>query len=122
MTDVAVLRVLASLALIIVTILALAWLARRTGWIQGKHQNRLKVVTSLRLGARSHISIIEVDNTQLVLGITPTQINVLHTLPESSACAAQASPETSSRPHDHQATAQASDALFATTRKSRRNF
>lgn len=84
MTEAALIRVVASLAFIVITILALAWLARRSGWLQGKSRNRLKVLSSLRLGARSHVTIIEVDNTQLVLGITPHQINLLHTLPESS--------------------------------------
>lgn len=85
MTEAALFRVLASLAFIVITILALAWLARRSGLLQGKSPNRLKVVSSLRLGARSHISIIEVDDTQLVLGITPTQINLLHTLSGAGA-------------------------------------
>lgn len=80
MAETELLRVLGSLTLVVIVILALAWFARRTGWAQGKPQHRLKILSSQRLGARSHITIVEVDNTQLVLGVTPTQINLLHTL------------------------------------------
>lgn len=89
MTEAALFRVLASLAFIVITLLALAWLARRSGWLQGKSPNRLKVISSLRLGTRSHITIIDVDGTQLVLGVTPSQINLLHTVPEADAQAAR---------------------------------
>lgn len=81
MTEAAALRVLASLTLIVIVILGLAWAARRTGWITAKSQHRLKVIGSQRLGTRSHITIVEIDGTQLVLGVTPNQINLLHTLP-----------------------------------------
>ncbi len=49
MTEAAVLRVVLSLTLIVIAILALAWLARRTGWIQGNAAHRLKVISSQRL-------------------------------------------------------------------------
>lgn len=97
MTEAAVIRVLASLALIIVVILALAWLARRSGWLQGKSQHRVRVISSQRLGARSHIAIVQVDDTELVLGVTPAQINVLHKIPASSSSTPSSGYDTSVR-------------------------
>ncbi len=81
MTEAAVLRVLASLALIIVVMLALAWLARRTGWLQGRPQHRMRILSTQRLGARAQITIVQVDDTELVLGVTPSQVNLLHKIP-----------------------------------------
>lgn len=98
MTEAAVLRVLGSLTLIVIAILAMAWFARRTGWVQGKSPHRLKIISSQRLSTRSHITIVQVDNTQLVLGVTPSQINLLHTLPAQDGT--PGSPDDTRSAHD----------------------
>lgn len=84
MTDAALLRVVASLVLVIVVMLVLIWLARRHGLVQQNRSDTIQVLGSRRLGPRSYISIVEVEDARLVLGITPTQINLLHTLPLES--------------------------------------
>lgn len=81
MTEAATLRILGSLAIIIISLLVLAWIARRTGWARRHAPHRLKIIGSQRLGTRSHIMIVQIDTTQLILGVTPSQINLLHTLP-----------------------------------------
>ncbi|HLR12074.1 MAG TPA: flagellar type III secretion system pore protein FliP [Burkholderiaceae bacterium] len=81
MTDAALLRVLASLALVIVVMVVLMWLARRHGLLQSNRSDAIRILSSRRLGARSYISIVAVEDARLVLGVTPTQINLLHTLP-----------------------------------------
>lgn len=81
MTEAALLRIVGSLTLVVIAILVMAWIARRTGLAQGKTHRSLKIISSQRLGTRSHITIVQIEDTHLVLGVTPTQINVLHTLP-----------------------------------------
>lgn len=81
MTDAAVLRLLASLVLIVVLILVGAWLTRRAGWLRGATQSPIKVLGSQSLGGRSHIAVVQVEDARLVVGITPQQISLLHTLP-----------------------------------------
>lgn len=83
MTEAALLRVVGSLTLVVIAILVLAWLARRTGLAQGRTRRPLKIISSQRLGVRSHITIVQIEKTQLVLGVTPTQISLLHTLAAS---------------------------------------
>lgn len=80
MSNVAILQALAGLAVVVTTMLILGWLARKHGWLQTNANNKIKLIASHRLGPRSHISIVDVENTRLVLGITPTQINLLHTV------------------------------------------
>ena len=67
---------------IIAFILIAAWMAKRFG-LAGKtaHARGLKVSASASLGPRERVVIIDVDDARLVLGVTASQINVLHKLP-----------------------------------------
>lgn len=76
-----VLQPILALLFILALILGGAWLARRAGLIRGRSQQDIKVVSSYSLGGRGFITIVEVENTRLVLGVTPQNISLLHTLP-----------------------------------------
>ena len=67
---------------IIAFILIVAWLAKRFG-LAGKtaHARGLKVSASTSLGPRERVEIVEVEDARLVLGVTASQITVLHKLP-----------------------------------------
>lgn len=67
---------------IIAFILIAAWLAKRFG-LAGKtaHARGLKVSASTSLGPRERVVIVEVEDARLVLGVTASQISVLHKLP-----------------------------------------
>ena len=67
---------------IIAFILIAAWLAKRFG-LAGKTAGTrgLKVSASTTLGPRERVVIVEVEDARLVLGVTASSINVLHTLP-----------------------------------------
>jgi flagellar protein FliO/FliZ len=67
---------------IIAFILIAAWLAKRFG-LAGKTAGArgLKVSASTTLGPRERVVIVEVDDARLVLGVTASNINVLHKLP-----------------------------------------
>lgn len=70
-----------ALTLIIALILAVAWLSRRSGILPpAGHRGALKVVDSKSLGSRERVVVVEVEKQWLVLGVTPGQINHLHTL------------------------------------------
>ena len=81
MTEAALLRLVFSLVLIVLLLLALAWVARRSKWLRGTSQSGLKVLAMQNLGSRSALAIIEVQDARLVVGITAQQISLLHTLP-----------------------------------------
>ncbi|MCF8580733.1 flagellar type III secretion system protein FliO [Enterobacter ludwigii] len=67
---------------IIAFILIAAWLAKRVG-LAGKTAGArgLKVCASTTLGPRERVVIVDVEDARLVLGVTASNINVLHKLP-----------------------------------------
>ncbi|MFA5598703.1 MAG: flagellar biosynthetic protein FliO [Pusillimonas sp.] len=87
-----VLQPIVALLFILALILGGAWLARRTGLIRGRSQSNIKVVSSYSLGGRGFITVVEVEQTRLVLGVTPQNITVLHHLPPHA--------QSASVPHD----------------------
>jgi flagellar protein FliO/FliZ len=81
MADTAYLRAVIGLIIVVGVILACAWMARRTGLLAKPRGNSLRQVSGLSLGPRQRISVVEIESTWLVLGISAGQINLLHTLP-----------------------------------------
>ncbi|MBS1207508.1 MAG: flagellar biosynthesis protein FliO [Proteobacteria bacterium] len=80
------LQVSGALLGIIAVILVTAWLAKRFGF-GGKTAGArgLKVTASASVGTRERVVIVDVEDARLVLGVTPTQINLLHKLPPAPA-------------------------------------
>lgn len=76
------LRASLGLVVVLVLILALAWVVRRWGgsWRQAG-QVPLHVVGSLALGPRERIVVVAVQDTWLVVGIGTGGMRTLHTLP-----------------------------------------
>lgn len=85
-----------ALALVIGLIFGLAWLARRMpGFALARHGG-LRVVTSLALGARERLLVVEVGSTQLLVSSGASGTRLLHTLeqplPEAAPAPAAATP------------------------------
>lgn len=80
------LQVSGTLLGIIAFILIAAWLAKRFG-VAGKTATTrgLKVSASTSLGPRERVVIVDVEDARLVLGVTASQITVLHKLPPAPA-------------------------------------
>jgi len=73
---------IASLLGIVALIFALAWFARRTGWSAKHRTQAMRVLGTQTLGShRAALALVQVDDTRLMLGVTATQINVLHVWP-----------------------------------------
>lgn len=78
----ALVQTVASVLLVVGIIFACAWLARRFGLQRLGGSGIVKVVASAPLGQRERVIVVEVPGgTWLVLGVTPTQVNTLHSLP-----------------------------------------
>ena len=79
-----VFRMLGSLALVIALLVLLLWALRK---LQGKmnSQNagrRLQIVESLSVGTRQKIALIRVGEREVLVGISPTQINGIASWPD----------------------------------------
>jgi len=75
------LRMAIGLAVVLALIVTCAWLARRAGWLQRPGARLLRQIDQLSLGPRSHVTVVAVPDSWLVLGVTAGQITVLHRLP-----------------------------------------
>ena len=73
---------LGGLVLILVLIYGLSWFVKRFsqgGFVQNPS---MKIVSSMPLGTRERLMLVDVGGKQLLLGVTATQINTLHVFDE----------------------------------------
>jgi flagellar protein FliO/FliZ len=70
-----------SLLAVLVAIVVVAWILKKLQ-VGGLAVNGLKVVTSLNLGSKERLVVVQVGEKQLLLGVTGQQINLLDTLAE----------------------------------------
>ena len=71
-----------ALLLVLALIVGLGWLLKRLPGSGFRPSEGLKLVTSLNVGARERLVVVEVNGQQLLLGVTGGGISALHTLPE----------------------------------------
>ncbi|MFY8272889.1 flagellar biosynthetic protein FliO [Pseudoalteromonas sp. SSDWG2] len=73
------LSMLMSLALVVITILILAFFVKRLNPNMTASAD-FKVVRTLALGTKERLLVVEIDNKQHLLGVTPNAINYLYEL------------------------------------------
>lgn len=74
------------------------WLIRRTGGMQWREpRSAMKVVAALSVGQRERVVLIEVGGEQLLLGVAPGRVNLLHRFEEPVITGATGSEEFASR-------------------------
>lgn len=71
-----------ALLLVLALIVGLGWLLKRLPGSGFRPAEGMKLVASLNVGARERLVVVEVNNQQLLLGVTAGSINTLHVLPE----------------------------------------
>ncbi len=73
-------QVFLGLAFVVVAILAMAWLIKRTGFVNTRASGALKVIGGITLTQRERILLVQVGEKQLLLGVAPGRITTLHEL------------------------------------------
>lgn len=76
------LQVFIGLVAVLLLIVATAWAAKRMGISGGSSSGLLHVVSSTSVGARERVVVVEIGESWLVVGVTPSSINSLMTLPK----------------------------------------
>ncbi|MBB4132168.1 MULTISPECIES: flagellar biosynthetic protein FliO [unclassified Xanthomonas] len=71
-----------ALLLVLALIVGLGWLLKRMPGSGFRNTEGLRMVTSLAVGAKERVVVVEVNGQQLLLGVTAGGINTLHTLSE----------------------------------------
>jgi flagellar protein FliO/FliZ len=75
-------NLMGGLALIITLIFGLSWFVKRFAQGGFMQNPSMKVVSSMPLGTRERLMLVDVGGKQLLLGVTATQINTLHVFDE----------------------------------------
>lgn len=70
------------LVFVIVAIIVLAWLTKKLGGIQRSYGAPMKVIGTLNLGNREKVVVVEIGGTQMVLGVTTTNVQKIHVFDE----------------------------------------
>lgn len=70
-----VVKTIIGMIVVIGIIVALAWLVRRMGRMNGLLSGEIKIVSSLSLGTREKLVLVQVGGEQFLLGATAQQIN-----------------------------------------------
>lgn len=85
-----VLQVLLGLGVVMAAIGGAAWLARR--YVPGAAHGAgpVKVVGAVMVGPKERVVVVEVEDDWVVLGVTATQVNALHTLARPARSSADA--------------------------------
>ncbi len=73
-------KLLLSLGLVVVIIFALAWLVKRFNFIPQQNQGIIKVISTLSVGSRDRLALIQVGDEQLLIALTPGKISKLHSM------------------------------------------
>ena len=76
------LQVMVGLMLVLGLLIAVAWSMKKMG--AGKHAaaGALKIVGGVSVGNRERILVVEVADQWIIVGVTPTSINALSTMPK----------------------------------------
>ncbi len=91
------LQMLPGLALVLLLIVVLAWLAKRGGVGRGATGSHLRIVAERAVGTRERVVVVEVAGQWLVLGVAPGQVRSLSQMPRPESAAPEA-PVTEVRP------------------------
>lgn len=75
-----IVQILFSFAAVIFFILFLGWLMRKSGRFGVSGNKNIRIISSLSLGMREKIVVVNVEGINIVVGMAPGQIRTLHVL------------------------------------------
>ena len=71
-------QVLIGLAVVTALIFVFAWLAKRIGYGGFMPQKNMRILSCLMLGHREKAVLVQVGDTQILLGVAPGRVSMLH--------------------------------------------
>jgi flagellar protein FliO/FliZ len=74
------LKLTGGLLLVVVVILAFAWLVKKFNLNQQSQNGLIKIIAGLSIGTRDRIVLLQIGEEQILVGLTPGRIEKLHTL------------------------------------------
>ena len=78
-------QTLFGLAFIVALIFGLAWVLRRFNVIGTPQNSSIRIVSSIALGTREKVALIEVEGQRVLVGVCPGNIRTLHILDKTQS-------------------------------------
>ena len=70
----------AGLLVVLVSVVALAWMMKRFGRLQSSAKGALRMIDGMALSTRERVVLVQVGDTQVLLGVAPGRVEALHVL------------------------------------------
>ena len=86
------LQVFMGLAIVVIAIIAMSWIIKRTGYVNTRASGQLKILGGLTLTQRERLLLVQVGKKQLLIGVAPGRISTLHELEENIDVSGDAKP------------------------------
>lgn len=86
------LQFLGGLAIVLLSIAGLAWLMKRAGGLRASAHGTLRIIDGIALSARERIVLVQVGETQVLLGVAPGRVSRVHVLDEKVTADAATEP------------------------------
>jgi flagellar protein FliO/FliZ len=75
-----IMQSLAGLLIVLVSVVVLAWMMRRFGRLQSSAKGALRMIDGMALSTRERIVLVQVGDTQVLLGVAPGRVEAVHVL------------------------------------------
>jgi flagellar protein FliO/FliZ len=75
-----IMQSLAGLFIVLVSVVAFAWMMRRFGRLQSSAKGALRMIDGMALSTRERIVLVQVGDTQVLLGVAPGRVEAVHVL------------------------------------------
>lgn len=82
----------AGLLLVLVCVVVLAWMMKRFGRLQSSANGALRVVDGIALSTRERLVLVQVGETQVLLGVAPGRVDAVHVLEKPVSTGKQDAP------------------------------
>lgn len=86
------LQVFLGLGVVIAALVGGLWLLKRVSAPHGAAAGALRVIAGTAVGPRERVVLVEVEDTWLIVGVAPGQVNALHQMPKGKLAAGVAVP------------------------------
>ena len=73
-------QLILGLVVVILCVVALAWFAKKMNKFNSSSDESIKIISAISMGTREKVVLLQVGEEQLLVGVSPGNINKLHTL------------------------------------------
>jgi flagellar protein FliO/FliZ len=80
MSDGLLMQSVTGLLIVLASVIVLAWLMRRLGRLQSSAGGVLKMIDGMALSTRERVVLVQVGDTQVLLGVAPGRVEAVHVL------------------------------------------